>query len=314
MVLEPWILRALPPPGSWAALDILMIAASTVGFVGIAVGVPWWLMRRDRALGRTAVGAMGVGLLVSLALQLLVLRPRPVPIELLLPAPPLPSFPSGHAVLMAVALVVLGAHRRRLALALAPLAGLVALSRVYVGHHHLSDVVGGLLLGLGLALGMVVRLRAGPDDPWRLRWVLWPQVGLVLAVTVVAYTGAFSRGDLVWLQWPGMDKVLHFGLFGFVALGMHFALRGRTVAVGPLRIPLAIVLPLCGAIGEELVQGLSPHRTADPFDLLADLLGLILFAWIGRTLTSTSRRPKDTVGLRTPSDATPNEKLPAFPR
>jgi len=313
MPLDTWILRALPPPGSWAAFDGLMIAASTAGFLGIAVGVPWWLMRRDRALGRTAVAAMGVGLVVSLVLQLLVLRPRPFPVELLLPAPPLPSFPSGHAVLMAIAIVVLGSHRRRLALALVPLAGLVALSRVHVGHHHLTDVLGGGLLGLGLGVGLVVRLRAAPEDPWRLRWLLWPQMGLVMAISLVAYTGAFSRGDIPWLQWPGIDKVLHFALFGLVALGMHFTLRGRTLTVGPMRLPLAVLLPFLGAMGEELVQAASPHRTADVFDLLADLLGLIVFAWLGRTLTSTSRRPKNTVGLRAPSDATPNEKLPASP-
>jgi len=288
MPLDAWILDALPPPGASEAFDALMIASSTAGLVALAVGVPWWAIRCDRALGRAAVLAMLVGLVATLALQGLVMRPRPVPAVLLLPAPPLPSFPSGHAVLAAIAVVVAHARSRRLALALLPLAGLVALSRVHVGHHHATDVIGGALLGAGLGVGLVARARSARDDPWRARWLLWPQLGLVLAVTLVAYTGAFAQGHAAWLRVPGIDKVLHFLLFGLVALGMHFATLGRTVAVGSLRIPLAVLVPMLGAVAEELVQATSPHRTADPLDLLADLLGLCAFAWLGRRITGAT--------------------------
>jgi membrane-associated phospholipid phosphatase len=289
MPLDAWLVHALPSPGASTAFDALMIAASTLGLLALAVGGPWWLRRRDRTLGHVAVGTMLVGLGLSLALQLLVLRPRPTLSLPLLPLPPLPSFPSGHAVLVTIAVVMLGAHRRSLGLTLLPVAVLVAVSRVHVGHHHFTDVVGGGLLGAGLAWGALTRARAAPDDPWRLRWLLWPQVGLVLAISLVAYTGALAGGQIVWLRLPGIDKALHFALFGLLAFGMHFATRGRTLGLGRARLPLAVLVPLLGALAEELVQACSAHRTADPLDLLADLLGLLSFAWLGRRLERAVR-------------------------
>jgi undecaprenyl-diphosphatase len=81
--------------------------------------------------------------------------------------PPLPlvvtsgaSFPSGHAVAtasIAVALVLAfqhaGPHRRKWEVAAAAAAFIMALSRVYLNAHWFSDVVAGVLLGAGIALG-----------------------------------------------------------------------------------------------------------------------------------------------------------------
>jgi undecaprenyl-diphosphatase len=70
------------------------------------------------------------------------------------------SFPSGHAVAgaaIAVALVLValpaGPHRRKWEVAAAAAAFLMALSRVYLNAHWFSDVVAGVLLGTGVALG-----------------------------------------------------------------------------------------------------------------------------------------------------------------
>jgi undecaprenyl-diphosphatase len=70
------------------------------------------------------------------------------------------SFPSGHAVAgaaTAVALVLVllppGPDRRRWELAAVGFAFVMALSRVYLRAHWLSDVAAGVLLGAGVALG-----------------------------------------------------------------------------------------------------------------------------------------------------------------
>jgi membrane-associated phospholipid phosphatase len=70
------------------------------------------------------------------------------------------SFPSGHAVAgaaTAVALVLVllppGPARRRWELAAIAFAFVMAMSRVYLNAHWFSDVVAGVLLGAGLALG-----------------------------------------------------------------------------------------------------------------------------------------------------------------
>lgn len=70
------------------------------------------------------------------------------------------SFPSGHAVAgaaTAVALVLVllpaGPKRRRWEIAAVAFAFVMAFSRVYLRAHWLSDVVAGVLLGAGVALG-----------------------------------------------------------------------------------------------------------------------------------------------------------------
>ena len=70
------------------------------------------------------------------------------------------SFPSGHAVAgaaTAVALVLVllpaGQARRRWEFVAIGFAFVMALSRVYLNAHWFSDVVAGVLLGAGVALG-----------------------------------------------------------------------------------------------------------------------------------------------------------------
>ena len=57
------------------------------------------------------------------------------------------GFPSGHSLTAFFFMVYLACYRRRHALWALPLAGLVALSRVYVGAHFPLDCVAGALLG-----------------------------------------------------------------------------------------------------------------------------------------------------------------------
>jgi undecaprenyl-diphosphatase len=82
------------------------------------------------------------------------------------------SFPSGHAVAAsatAVALVLVllpsGPGRRKWEAAAVAFAFLMALSRVYLNAHWLSDVVAGILLGTGVALGSAA-LATEVRDRW----------------------------------------------------------------------------------------------------------------------------------------------------
>jgi membrane-associated phospholipid phosphatase len=87
------------------------------------------------------------------------------------------SFPSGHAIagaVTAVGIVIVllppGPRRWRWELQAAVFAGLMALSRTYLGVHWLFDVIGGTLLGVTLAVGWPAllqelrerRMRAAP--------------------------------------------------------------------------------------------------------------------------------------------------------
>jgi undecaprenyl-diphosphatase len=111
--------------------------------------------------GRHGVAAAGFSALLALAVAQLIghLWDRPRPYEahpgdadLLLPISPDPSFPSDHAIAaFAIAVAIFLRHRRAGLLALA-LASLVAISRVALGTHYPSDVLGGAVLGALCAL------------------------------------------------------------------------------------------------------------------------------------------------------------------
>jgi undecaprenyl-diphosphatase len=144
-------------------MDVIATAFTTLGnspvLVALGVLVAAWMVkvRRPRAAILVAVSLLGLPL--NMLLKEIVERPRPdrSVVEVLLPTFGL-SFPSGHAMastmfygflaFMAWVHIPNQANRVRIAVALGLTAVLVSLSRIYVGAHWLSDVVGGWTAGL----------------------------------------------------------------------------------------------------------------------------------------------------------------------
>jgi VanZ family protein len=101
----------------------------------------------------------------------------------------------------------------------------------------------------------------------RWAWLLWVQLGMMLLATLGAYLGLL---DLFVLAVPGIDKILHFLLYGALAF---FA-----VAWWADRRPWAVLGILCGlAALEESSQSLSAARTFSTVDLTATLTGILAF-------------------------------------
>jgi len=140
-------------------------------------GVLWWSIAGVlAATGRPRTAARGLGsLLAASALANLIAKrvfggDRPlladVPIGRRLPKPPVtPSFPSGHSASAAAFATGVAIESPRLGLALAPAAVAVAYSRLHTGAHWLSDVMGGLALGAGVAvLGAAIAPPHRPSE------------------------------------------------------------------------------------------------------------------------------------------------------
>lgn len=149
---------------------------AVIGLVAAAV-LAWLLWRRSWRVAAYWSAAVGVGQCVALLIKVSLQRPRPLAdISHGLSSY---AFPSGHATMSTVAygfLAVLVARqlspsRRWIAYALAALLiCVIALSRLYLGAHWLSDVLGGLSLGLawvsllGIAYYRHVPASAAPGN------------------------------------------------------------------------------------------------------------------------------------------------------
>lgn len=144
----------------------------TVIGVGLLVVVLLWWRRRDLVAIGVLVFGLTLEVTVFVTTTALVDRARP-PVQRLDAAPPTSSFPSGHtaaAVVLAggLAWIVLRLWGRRpwmwalvTVLTLVPVA--VALSRLYRGMHHPTDVIVGALLGgacLTIAIVAVTRVAS----------------------------------------------------------------------------------------------------------------------------------------------------------
>jgi undecaprenyl-diphosphatase len=96
---------------------------------------------------------------VEYTLKYVVGRPRPAAAETSLSLE-LDSFPSGHATSVFAVATALASSYPALRWPLYGLAAAIALGRVYLARHYLSDVIAGAFIGFAIA-SLLVRHRAG---------------------------------------------------------------------------------------------------------------------------------------------------------
>jgi len=286
--MDQWFLQLINQQWTHPILDVIMVVVT----VGAIPGLPllsWGLIRgRQARLGWTLLLALGGSLLLTLLFYYLALRPRPSDVRLLLSTPPFPSYPSGHAAaaFAMAAVLVLSLRRWQVTMVALGSALLICYSRLYLGHHYLSDLFGGAVLGVAVGAATYGLRHTGASWAARLPWLLWVQIAIVIVVTQMAY---LDLNPTALLRWPFADKVLHALLFGAVAFWLNLWLNDQRVVYRGWSAPLAIVIPFSLALLEEGMQAFSPLRTADVTDLLSDLIGMIAFWWVSRRLVKANQ-------------------------
>jgi len=150
--------------GHFPILDFLMIWISAVGVpvLVLAVAIQWWVPRSDRPTRHVLVAA-GLSFLIGLGFNQLILlfvqRVRPYDAHithLIIDRSADFSFPSDHATAsfaIAAAFLLNGLPKRGFIFLTA--AVLLAASRVYIGTHYVTDVLGGA--GTGILAAILVQ-------------------------------------------------------------------------------------------------------------------------------------------------------------
>jgi undecaprenyl-diphosphatase len=156
--------------GRSPALDAAMLLITQWGVPLMIAGVAlsWWQNGGDRADRHVAVTA-GLTFLLGLAVNQIILlfvhrmRPYDAGLTHLLISPSADaSFPSDHATAgFAIVLAYLLKGRRLKAALLFGMAAMVMISRIYVGTHYVSDILGGALTALAACLLVKALYREG---------------------------------------------------------------------------------------------------------------------------------------------------------
>ncbi|MHB1474122.1 MAG: phosphatase PAP2 family protein [Dermatophilaceae bacterium] len=169
---------AVAHAGFVRVMQLISDSGSTLAWlVVLAVVVIWLLWRRLPRLALFVVVTAAGSSLLNAVVKTAVHRLRPVVIDPVAHEPGL-SFPSGHAqaaivgyaLLLLVFLPILHGSWRKAAVTLAALMVLaIGFSRIALGVHYLSDVVGGLVLGAAWVAAMTAafnatRLVRGPES------------------------------------------------------------------------------------------------------------------------------------------------------
>lgn len=139
------------------ALNPIVTAITSLGNGGIfwiILTVLLLLFKKTRKIGLCcALGLIFDLLVVNITIKPLVGRIRPyVTLESILPLGHLPgdhSFPSGHSAgSFAAAWALFRSAKKRWGVPALVLAALISLSRLYVGVHYPTDVIGGVIIGI----------------------------------------------------------------------------------------------------------------------------------------------------------------------
>lgn len=160
---------AVTHAGFVGAMQVISASGSALAWqVVLGAVVLWLLWRRLPRLALFVVITAAGSSILNTVVKLAVHRLRPVLTNPVANATGL-SFPSGHAqaaivgyaVLLLVFLPVLHGARRKIAVSVAVLVVLaIGFSRVALGVHYVSDVVGGLVLGAAWVAAMTAAFNA----------------------------------------------------------------------------------------------------------------------------------------------------------
>lgn len=141
-------------------LDKIMLFITSLGnegllWIGIAVVMLFFKKYRKCAIS-IGISLLLMELVGNVILKDLIMRDRPCwidpTVELLLKAPSSYSFPSGHTFAGFAASVTIFLNHKKEGIAAIVVAALIAFSRMYLFVHFPTDILGGIVFGIGIAV------------------------------------------------------------------------------------------------------------------------------------------------------------------
>ena len=137
----------------------LLSQLGSLGIIWIIIGLGLVLSKKTRKTGFVMLGVLAISCCINeLCVKQIVARPRPyITIDQLDVIGPLfstTSFPSGHTCTSYACAYVLTKNFGKKGALSYVLAFLIAVSRVYIGAHYVSDIIAGMIVGTLVAFAL----------------------------------------------------------------------------------------------------------------------------------------------------------------
>ncbi len=102
----------------------------------------------------------------------------------------------------------------------------------------------------------------------------------IVWIIVMADSGAENMLFDLAKSVPQGDKLAHLGLYGLLTALLNIALNFRVLTIKNYAVQWGAVLVLTFALLEEMSQYFFPNRTLDIKDVIADVIGVMLFSYV----------------------------------
>ncbi len=265
----------------WTVFGEELVIIGIMGFV-------YWCY--DKKIGEALGITVFVSLVANSVLKVVFQRPRPFLVdEAIVNIRPQTAggyaFPSGHTQGAATVFggVAIWLKRRWLTIASAVIIVMVALSRMYLGVHYLTDVVAGALLALGIGYGFYFLLNKLDSRGKLYFYTLVGATGLFVAsylyfLFTASATSLHNNAANLYENLEGVAKMMG-AIFGFV-VGVRFEKRKvdfqnhRIIWKNLVRFALGVGIVMAVRILAKALFGLI----VDPETLLEGQLGLASLA------------------------------------
>lgn len=151
---------------NWIVDKLMILISNRIRYLYISLLVVFLIKNQfKKRLTVEAVGSILYALFIHFSFKLFFYKPRPFKkrrVGILIPSKMDSTFPSKHTLLAFAVSTTIFLYHRTLGIFMFSMSGLTGFSRIWIGHHYPSDIIGSAFLGW--FSGVVTHILSGKNS------------------------------------------------------------------------------------------------------------------------------------------------------